>query len=167
MNSSVHSMLSPMRSWALWPERWRPMGGGGGDAGRGDAVAQTKPARRSTVCARMPEVVLVARLLVTVRRGACVARHADQRLSGRRGMRKTGQLGRAHHICTLQALVTGTCSVQNGFLRGAGFDGYASGGVPVTGALPELGQSRSAGLSPPKWHFTGTWAAHHDPRTIS
>ena len=45
--------------------------------------------------------------------------------------------------------------------------GYASGGVPVTGTLPELGQSRSAGLSPPKWHFAGTWAAHHDPRTIS
>jgi hypothetical protein len=51
--------------------------------------------------------------------------------------------------------------------RGAGRDGYASGGVPVTGALPELGQSRSAGLRPPKWDFTGTWAAHHDPRTIS
>jgi hypothetical protein len=39
--------------------------------------------------------------------------------------------------------------------------------VPVTGTLPELGQSRSAGLSPPKWHFAGTWAARHDPRTIS
>ena len=81
------------------------MGGGGGDAGRGDAVAQTKPARRSTVCARMPEVVLVARLLVTVRRGAGVARHADQRLSGCRGMRKIGPgaPGSRSLFCTLQA----------------------------------------------------------------
>ena len=39
--------------------------------------------------------------------------------------------------------------------------------MPVTGTLPELGQSRRAGLSPPKWHFAGTWAARHDPRTIS
>ena len=39
--------------------------------------------------------------------------------------------------------------------------------VPVTGTIPELGQSRSAGLSPPKWHFTGTRVARHDPRTIS
>ena len=54
------------------------------------------------------------------------------------------------------------------FERGAGCGGDASGGVPVTGTLPDLGQSRSAGLRPPKWHFTaGTWAAHHDPRTIS
>jgi hypothetical protein len=53
------------------------------------------------------------------------------------------------------------------FERGAGCDGYASGGVPVTGTLPDFGQHRSAGLRPPKWHFTGTWAAHHDPRTIS
>ena len=51
--------------------------------------------------------------------------------------------------------------------RGAGHDGYASGGVPVTGTLPELGQSQSAGLRPSKWHFAGTWAARHDPRTIS
>jgi hypothetical protein len=62
------------------------------------------------VCARMPEVVLVARLLVTVRRDACVARHADQRLSGRRGMRKTGQeqLGRRAH-CSAPCR---PCSVQ-------------------------------------------------------
>ena len=53
------------------------------------------------------------------------------------------------------------------FERGAGCDGYASGGVPVTGALPDFGQSRSAGLRPPKWHFTGTRPARHDPRTIS
>jgi hypothetical protein len=53
------------------------------------------------------------------------------------------------------------------FARGAGHDGYASGGVPVTGTLPELGQSQSAGLRPSKWHFTGTWAARLDPRTIS
>ena len=53
------------------------------------------------------------------------------------------------------------------FLNLAPGGGYASGGVPVTGTLPELGQSRSAGLRPPKWHFAGTWAARHDPRTIS
>jgi hypothetical protein len=28
------------------------------------------------------------------------------------------------------------------FERGAGCDGYASGGVPVTGALPDFGQNR-------------------------
>ena len=73
LNSNLHAMLTPKSSWALWPERWTPIRGGGdagGDPGGGDAVAKTKPARRSTVCARMPEVVLVARLLVTVRRGA-------------------------------------------------------------------------------------------------
>jgi hypothetical protein len=53
------------------------------------------------------------------------------------------------------------------FERGAGCGGYASGGVPVTGAFPDFGQSRSAGLRPPKWHFAGTRPARHDPRTIS
>ena len=42
------------------------------------------------------------------------------------------------------------------FERGAGCGGYASGGVPVTGAFPDFGQSRSAGLRPSKWHFAGT-----------
>ena len=50
---------------------------------------------------------------------------------------------------------------------GADCGGYASGGVPVTGTLPELGQNRSAGLRAPKWHFAGTRPARHDPRTIS
>jgi hypothetical protein len=40
-----------------------------------------------------------------------------------------------------------------------GSGGYTAGGVPVTGALPDLGPNESAGLRPPKWHFTGTRGA--------
>ena len=40
-----------------------------------------------------------------------------------------------------------------------GSGGYTAGGVPVPGTLPELGPSRTAGLRPPKWHFTGTRGA--------
>ena len=49
LNSNLHAMLTPKSSWALWPERWSPLGGGGlvgggrrggggagGDAGGGD-----------------------------------------------------------------------------------------------------------------------------------
>ena len=42
LNSSVHAMLAPKSSWALWPERWSPVGGGGlVGGGRGGAGGDT------------------------------------------------------------------------------------------------------------------------------